>query len=183
MSIGEIVRIIGDRLGDLRGKIIFDLYPQEKVGIGIADCYAANVYLLTKDSMIAEQYWGLSKKKKKPILPIVCDIWDRSFHHCYDLKESCDVVCLLPSIIEAAMNDKVPMDFVAQVMSSLTRNIAVTGIRNAEFQRKYPFFVSPTQPSDNVLDFVRETFRKYFRKQEVITLSETPETSLLILHK
>jgi hypothetical protein len=93
------------------------------------------------------------------------------------------VVCLLPNIIEAAINDKVPMDFVAQVMSSLTRDIAVTGIRNGEFQRKYPFFVSPAQRGDNCLDFVRETFGKYFSKQEVISLSETPETSILILHK
>jgi len=182
-SIGEIVRIIGDRLGNLKGKTVFDLCPQEKVGTGIADRYAANAYLLTKDSTIAEQYWGLRKKKNKPVLPVVCDIWDRSFHNCCDLEESCDVVCLLPSIIDAAMNDKVPIDFIGRVTSSLTRNIAVVGIRNTGTQREYPFFVSPAQPSDNVLDFVRQAFRKYFRKQEVVNLSDTPGTSILILHK
>jgi hypothetical protein len=183
ISIGEISRIIEDRLGELRGKILFDLCPEEKIGIGIADHHDANVYLLTKDSAIAEQYWDLRKKKNKSILPIVCDIWDRSFHNCCDLEESCDVVCLLPSIINAATNDKVPIDFVGRVMSSLTRNIAVTGIRNTETQREYPFFISPAQAGDNSFEFVRNTLGKYFKRQEAIILPAPLNLTLLILYK
>jgi hypothetical protein len=183
LNVSKVVGIMNDCLGGLEGKVLFDLCPQHEIGLRISERCGANVYLITKQDSQVERSFGSRKIGGKPILPVICDIWDRSLHPCYDLKDSCDLAYVLPSVIDTAAMAKVPMDFMGRVLSLLTRNIAVVGIRKNEIDTPFTAFVSPPASSHDFGAFCRKTLGKYFKTQEVITLSETPEVSLLILRK
>lgn len=178
-----IIQILDGSLGGMDNKVVFDLFPEEEIGLNIAEYTNANVYLVTSNCTKAEEIYAWRKKKYKNVLPILCDIWDRSFQSCSVLREGCDLVYILPDIFEAAVAAKVPLDFVGRVLSMLTRRVAVVGIGQPGDKANFPSFVCPPESNGDPVEFVRSTVGKYFRSHEIVRSRESSKATILILRK
>ena len=180
----EHVRVVGlmeRAVGGLSNKTGFDLSPDKGYGLSIAKETNCETYLFTANEKLADSFFSWRKKKGKPTLPVVCDIWDRSLKTAFALRESADVAFILPDVFEVARAARAPLDFVGQVLSLLTRNVAVVGIHGA-IEPTFPCFLSPPFGSGRPVEFVRKTIGKYFRSQELIE-SPHDKTVLVVFHK
>jgi hypothetical protein len=177
----RIISVIEQAVGGLSDKTFLDLSPNKGYGLKLAEKTNATTYLVTHSEREADAFFTWRQKTKKPILPVVCNIWDRTFKPAFALRASADVVFILPSLFETAHAAQVPLDLVGRVASTLTRRIAVIGISNSE-PLSFPAFLSPPTASSNVVDFARKTIGKYFKRQELIE-SPSQETALVVFHK
>lgn len=178
-----IIQILDGSLAGIDNKVVFDLFPEEEIGLNIAEYTNANVYLVTSNCNKAEEIYAWRKKKYKTVLPILCDIWDRSFQSCSVLREGCDLVYILPDIFEAAVAAKVPLDFAGRVLSMLTRRVAVVGIGQPGDKANFPSFVCPPECNGDPVEFVRSAVGKYFRSHKIARSRESSKATILILRK
>jgi hypothetical protein len=179
----EILQTMLTAIGGADDKIFFDLYPKVGYGLELAETTNAAVYSITDDTKLANTIFAWRKKNAKPILPLLCNIWDRSLHSSLALRDGCDVVYVMPNLFETAVSAKVPLDFVGRVLSLLTRSTAVVGIGEIGGKQEFPWFVCPSETNGDPIKFVRRIVGKYFKWDEVVKASENSKAILLILQK
>jgi hypothetical protein len=179
----SVLRIMREATGGIDGKVIFDVSARAEMRLKIAEHLSGTLYLITKDRAEAESVYAWRKKSGKPVLPILCDIWDRSWQGCNPLQDGCDVISILPDVIQVASEARVPLDFVGQILSSLTRHVAIVGVSEDPGEANFPGFVSSPIGAGDPIAFVLATVGKYFRRHEVVRLSEGGKSSLLILYR
>jgi hypothetical protein len=179
----SVLRIMREVTGGIDSKVIFDVSARAEMGLKIAEHLSAAHYLITKDRAEAESVYAWRKKSGKPVLPILCDIWDRSWLSCHPLRNGCDVISTLPDVIQVASEARVPLDFVGQILSSLTRHVAIVGVGEDLGETNFPGFVSSPIGAGDPIAFVLATVGKHFRRHEVVRYSEGRKSSLLILYK
>jgi hypothetical protein len=177
----RVVDLVEQVVGDLSDKICFDLNPAKGYGLSAAEKTNCATYFLTHSESEGNTFFAWRQKKKKPVLPVVCNIWDRSLKTAFALRTSTDVAFILPDVFGAAEVARVPLDFVGQVLSLITRSVAVVGI-NKQAEPKFPTFLSPPSGSCTPVDFARKVIGKYFRSQELIE-SPHDKTVLVVFHK
>jgi hypothetical protein len=177
----RVIGLIEQAVGSLSDKVCFDLSLDKEYGLMIADEKNSATYLLTNNEHEADTLFAWRKKTEKPLLPVVCDIWDRSLKPAFALRESADVAMILPDLFQTAGRARVPLDFVGQVLSLATKRFAVIGISNPA-ESRFPTFLSPPPGSGGPVEFARRTIGKYFRRQELIE-SASNGTALIVFHK
>ncbi len=182
-NLDNIVGTIKNVLANLDDKILFDLNPEYGFGLNQGMKTTAETYLITADVEIANRSFSLRQHHGKAFLPVLCDIWERSFQPASMLRDGCDVAFLLPDVYEVATSAKVPLDFVGLVLSSITRSSAVIGVGRFPRKSQFPAFVSPPEDSLDPMQFVRQTVGKYFRKHEVIDAPKDWEIDVAVFSK
>jgi hypothetical protein len=179
----QAVDLIEQIAGDLSDKTCFDLNPGKGYGFAAAEKTNCSTYLITPSESEGDTFFAWRQKRKKPVLPVICNIWDRSLKPAFALRASADVVFILPDIFEAARTAQVPLDFVGRVLSTLTRNAAIVGV-NDSAESSFPGFVSPPPGSGSPVEFASKTIGKYFVRQEIIKSSESNQTTVFVVfHK
>jgi hypothetical protein len=178
-----LAKIVDEVLGGVDGKIVFDLNPGGDLGLTLAEKSKEIVYLVTKDSHQAEEYFHLRRKGYKNILPVCCDIWDRSLKNGHILRNGCDVVCLIPDVIAVCIAEKVPLDFLGEVLSLITKNTAIVGVDPAGQKGEFPGFVTPASTGADPIKFVSDIVGKYFRSCEMVQIPESRKLALMIFRK
>jgi len=177
----RIIALMEKAVGSLHDKTSFDLNPRQGYGLAIAEkMYGAN-YLVTRSESEADSFFVYRQRTGAPLLPVVCDIWHRSLKPAFALRERADVAFILPDVFEAAGTSRVPLDFVGQVLSLITRKAAIVGVTSSTGPR-FPGFLSPPPGPDSPTEFVQRTIGKYFRDRELI--AQRPNgTALVVFHK
>ena len=177
------VQTLSERWGAMEGKIVFDLFPRGRLGLALAERLRATVYLVTGDSEEADGYYAWRMREERPVLPVLCDIWDRYFQHACLFEKACDIVCIFPDVVQTAAANRVPLDHLGRVLSTLTRDVAIVSVDEKGEETSFPTFVSDSAPEGNRVSFVLAILGKYFRSHEVVRHSSLAETALLILRK
>ena len=178
---GRVIALIDKAVSSLSDKTCFDLNPSKGYGLTITEEANSATYLVTHNESEADALFAWRQKRKIPLLPVVCNIWDRSLKPAFALRERADVTVILPDIFEAAQAARVPLDFVGQVLSLITRNAAVVGI-SSPTEARFPAFLSPPPGSASPVEFARRTIGKFFRRQELVE-SASNGTALIVFHK
>jgi hypothetical protein len=178
----RVIGIIEQAVGGLSNKTCFGLGIDRLCGLRIAEETNSATYILTSEESEADALFAWRQKSKKPALPVVCDIWDRSLKTAFALRESADVAFILPDLFQAASARRVPLDFIGQVLSLLTKDVAVVGIGSSTAST-FPSFLSPPSMSGNPVEFATKTIGKYFSKQELIQPSGSHEGSVLVVFR
>jgi hypothetical protein len=168
--------------GGLSNKTCFGLGSDKIYGLTIAEETNSATYLFTPEESEADALFAWRQKRKKPVLPMVCDIWDRSLKTAFALRASTDVVFILPDLLQAAGAAQVPLDFVGQVLSLLTKDVAVVGIGRST-KSMFPTFLSPPSGSGSPVEFATKTIGKYFSKQELIEPSGYHEDPVIVVFR
>ena len=178
-----LMKIVEKAKGGIGAKVVCDLNPAGNFGLTLAERSEEIVYVVTKDSNQAEEYFHLRRKGYKTILPVCCDIWDRSLKNGRILKNSCDIVCLIPDVIEVCIAEKVPLDILGELLSLITKNIAIVGVDPAGQRGEFPGFVTPASTDADPIKFVSDIVGKYFRSCEMAQIPEGRNLSLMIFRK
>lgn len=179
----DLLRVIDEASGGIDGQTIFDLNPEGEFGVKMAANYNAVVYLVTKDRARAEKYFNWRGSRTRNILPLACDIWDRSLKNGQILRNSCDVVALMPDVITLGIAGRVPLDFMGQVLSLVTKRFAIVGVDPTGQAGGFSSFVSPAGHGEDRLEFARDIIGNYFGHCEVVRSPHAPNLALLIFRK
>ncbi|MGD0235499.1 MAG: hypothetical protein ABSC55_13305 [Syntrophorhabdales bacterium] len=178
----RVVGLMERAAGGLSNKTCFGLGSDKIYGLTIAEETNSATYLFTPEESEADALFAWRQKRKKPVLPMVCDIWDRSLKTAFALRASTDVVFILPDLLQAAGAAQVPLDFVGQVLSLLTKDVAVVGIGRST-KSMFPTFLSPPSGSGSPVEFATKTIGKYFSKQELIEPSGYHEDPVIVVFR
>ena len=181
-QIGPVLQLLKNSTNNFTRTVFFDIFPSSGYGMAIAEKGLGEVYGLTPSEQLARELFIWRKQTTKPLLPVICNIWDKSFSSSACLGESCDVVFALPDILELARAGRVPVDFIGKMLARLTRKMAVIGISSKPPTDAFPGFVTPPNGGKSSEDFVVETVGKYFRACERVELG-SPRLSILVFLK
>jgi hypothetical protein len=181
-QMGPILQLLKNWTKDVPRPVFFDLFPASGYGMAIAEKDLGDVYGLTPSEQLADRLFAWRKQTAKPLLPVLCNVWDKSYSSSACLWESCDVVFALPNILELARAVPVPLDFIGQMLAKLTRKVAVVGISGTSSTDSFPGFVAPSNGTKSSRDFVVEAVGKYFKSCEQIDLGPSSR-SIAIFRK
>jgi hypothetical protein len=175
--------IIEKKMISEKGQVIFDLFLEGGVGRKISAHNQSQLYFISPDAYKGEEIYRRRNKKGQSILPIVCNIWDRSSWQRNFLEASADLVYILPDVFKAAVNARVPLDFMGRILSTLTKGSALVGISGNSKEASFPAFVSCPNSQEDPLYFVLGILSKYFQSHEVITGPPGSNAAVIILQK
>ena len=175
--------IIEKKMCGQMGQVVFDLFPDGGVGGRISTHNKTELYFISPDADKGEEIYRRRNMRGEAILPIVCNIWDRSSWQCFFLEGSADLVYILPDVFKAAATSRVPLDFMGRILSTLTQGSALIGISGNNKEESFPAFVSCPNSEADPVNFVLGILSKYFRSHEVVRGPQGSNATVIILHK
>lgn len=179
----DLLKVVDEAIEGIDGQTIFDLNPEGEFGPKMVANYRPALYLVTKDTVRAEKYFNGRGDRYRNILPLLCDIWDRSLKNAQILRNSRDLVILMPDVITVDITSRVPLDFMGQVLSLMTKRFAIVGVDPTSQAGGFSSFVTPAGHGVDRVDFAKDIIGKYFGHCEAVKNFHAPNLALLIFRK